>query len=135
MTEQFSRNGQARVDLDRRRDIACERAVTLAAARGASAEHPERLIAFAEGRAARGSGELRNFAIRDFGLETLEELADSRNYLVWWRQQLDAVLGSEPIRQPLVAAVDRALGLVALAYEQVDQARQLAQLAPVEQPR
>jgi hypothetical protein len=66
------------------RDVAFERRETvLAAGRAPSAA----LIAFAEERA--GTSDVRDVHRRDFGREVLEELADCRNYLVWWMGQLD----------------------------------------------
>jgi hypothetical protein len=93
------------------RDIDRERRLTelAAATAGVEAAH---LCGFAEGRA--GTAAVRDHATRDLATETLEELADARNYLVWWHQRPRPTADDA-----LELAIHHALATVALAYDQV----------------
>jgi hypothetical protein len=116
--------------IDQHRDPALEERWTDLAAARAGADCPERLTACAATRADRGP--VRDFTTRDFGLEALEELADARNYLVWWLQQLPTLAPADAAANARIVARDhmvRALGLVALAYEHAERAREIVQAA------
>jgi hypothetical protein len=90
------------------RDLGFERAIVEGAATGrATPVAVADLNAFAEQRA--GTGPVRDHERRDMRRETLEELADARNYLVWWRTQP----GADPAR------IDEALAGLAGVWELV----------------
>ena len=99
------------------RDVAFERAWTVQAGESVHVRVDE-LLAFAELRA--GHGGVRELATRDFGLEVREELADSRNYLVWWAQQ--ASCAREPDGE-LTSMIARALQPVVVAFDWASKAR------------
>jgi hypothetical protein len=89
----------------------------------AAGQDPARLMVFAEQRA--GQDPVRGAAGRDFGLEALEELADARNYLVWWAEQ---TLRSDPrgeLGGEISAALGRAGSALVTAWAEVEQARAL----------
>lgn len=104
------------------RDIPFERDWTswVAAAAG---QDGTRLNGFAEQRA--GTRAVEGAADRDFAVEALEELADARNYLVWWvedvlRRDARGELGGE-----ITAAIGRAGCALVTAWAEVEQARAL----------
>lgn len=98
------------------RDLARERAVTDDAALPRLVAIAGRLSDFAEQRA--GDGPVVDAEDRDFALEVLEELADARNYLVWWIDRFAAADGA-------AASARAALAAVVVAYSAVLDAQQL----------
>lgn len=92
-------------DLDREREL--------------TAHLPPSLNIFAEQRA--GTADVRDHATRDFALEVREELADARNYLVWWMTR-----PGEPLRDDPYCSLVDALGLVAMAWQDIERATQIA---------
>lgn len=98
------------------RDTELERKLTdeAAASVAASADH---LNDFAEHRA--GTDPVHDPAHRDFGLEAAEELADARNYVVWWLDQ------PQPYGDMVTDELRNALAAITVAYEHVDLARRL----------
>jgi hypothetical protein len=105
------------------RDIALEREWTKQAAASVNATS-DRLIAFAEARA--GQAPVRERDTRNFGREVLEELADARNYLVWWVEQIARLHSSDDLAGEITEAVGQTLAAVAIAYEHADRARGLS---------
>ena len=101
----------------RPRDVAFERAWTTQAAESVRVRADE-LIAFAELRA--GHGPVRDLLTRDMGREVREELADARNYLVWWA--LQASCQREPDGE-LTALIAGALQPVIVAFDWASRAR------------
>lgn len=92
------------------RNVDRERADTIAAAAPMFRASAMSISAYAEQRA--GTQPIRDHQTRDFATEALEELADARNYLVWWRQQ--------PAAQPAaLALIDTALAAVVDAYDAI----------------
>lgn len=76
----------------------------------------DELIALSEQRA--GTGDVRDLETRDFGREALEELADTRNYLLWWMEQIaQSSSGSFSERADLITTISRALGNTASAFD------------------
>jgi hypothetical protein len=92
------------------RDVEFERAWTRQAGESARVDVDE-LVAFAELRA--GGEIVWDLDDRNFAREVLEELADARNYLVWWA--LQEALRRDPDGE-VTAAVTAALAAVAVAY-------------------
>lgn len=105
---------------DHDRNIDVERLWTTeaAATRGAP---PEALIELAEQRA--GDGQIRDLTNRDFGMEALEELADTRNYLLWWVEQIIAKGGNIPAGAQLVRIISDVLAEVVVAFDAVSEVR------------
>lgn len=89
------------------RDVTFELEATITAARSVNVDH---LNQFATLRADAG-GAYRPAPERDLHREVLEELADARNYLVWWMQR---VVAGEDDADPV--ALSEALGAIAHAY-------------------
>jgi hypothetical protein len=108
--------------IDRPRDIAFERAFTTAAA-VAAGMNPARITELAEQRVL--PGELRDFLLRDWGQEGLDEGADWRNYLCWHTQLLDLSNRTDPPAREARAALYTALGHVVAAFEAHARARRL----------
>ena len=107
------------------RDLEFERERTTEAARALTAVAPERLITFAELRA--GSAPVRDLETRDFGREVLEELADARNYAVWWQRQLMLYAPDDPdLHIGLSVAISWTLAHTAVAFQHANQARELS---------
>lgn len=104
------------------RDIGFERRWTALAAASVHADGA-RLSDFAEARAGRGP--VRDLAMRQFAREVLEELADARNYLVWWVEQVIAAGEHDELSGEITEAIGQALAAVALAYEHATRARAL----------
>lgn len=105
------------------RDFAFERSWTEQAAASAGATS-DRLIAFAELRA--GDGPVRDAAARNFGREVVEELADARNYLVWWAEQVVRSASLDELAGELSEAIGECLAAVSVAYEKAERARALS---------
>jgi hypothetical protein len=106
------------------RDIGFERRWTALAASTVHADGT-RLSDFAEARAGRGP--VRDISTRNFAREVLEELADARNYLVWWIEQLATAPGPpDELAGEISEALGQALAATALAYEHATRARALA---------
>ena len=100
------------------RDLDRERARTIDAA---GPEHAAALRALADERA--GDRGVDALASRDFITETLEELADARNYLLWQMQQLDHLEPEKSIdAEHRDALLNRALAHVAEAFALVEAA-------------
>jgi hypothetical protein len=78
---------------------------------GAAPGVADQLSAFAQQRA--GDGPIRDPARRDMAREACEEIADGRNYLVWWR------IGDADLPPAAAAEIDVALGLLVAAYGRV----------------
>lgn len=108
----------------RPRDISFERRWTTLAASTVHADG-SRLSDFAEARSGRDP--VREIATRNFARETLEELADARNYIVWWIEQLATAGGpDDELSGEISEALGMALAAVASAFEQTTRARALA---------
>ena len=116
------------VPSDRPRDIEDERTITALAMGGMvlvrdgelDALTPWALVGMSEGRAPETP--VRDATGRDFCEETLEELADARNYIVWEIQKLEdrgPVAGTSPAR----ARLDQALRSIALSFGLVQRAQ------------
>jgi hypothetical protein len=105
------------------RDVTFERDWTSCVAQAAGHD-PSRLNGFAEQRA--GSGGVCGAAGRDFGLEAMEELADGRNYLVWWVEELLRTDPKGELAGEVIAAIGRAGVALVTAWHEVEQARALA---------
>lgn len=114
------------------RNLDLERLRTQIPAEGVFGLNPRRLSRFAEERAddpnagESAGGPVLYLPQRDFGLETREELADARNYTVWWRQQVD-LLAAVLIRNgtdvnAVRAAIDHGIAGVAYAYHHIERA-------------
>lgn len=105
-----------------RRDREWEAQATREMTRGLALD-PEPLIAFATRRADSAQQEygcdFPNLD-RDLGLETADELADARNYVVWW---LDAIRRDLAEGGDRVVHLQRALRHIALAFDEVRSAR------------
>jgi hypothetical protein len=115
---------EARLNGGPPRDIAFERRWTSLAASTVHADGA-RLSDFAEARAGRDP--VHDLANRNFARETLEELADARNYLVWWLEQLATAPGPpDELAGEISEALGMALAAVASAFEQTTRARTLA---------
>jgi hypothetical protein len=105
------------------RDISFERRWTALAASTVHADGA-RLSDFAEARA--GTEPVRDQATRNFAREVLEELADARNYLVWWIEQIVAGGGREDeLSGEITEQLGQALAATASAYEHATKARAL----------
>lgn len=103
--------------LDQPRNVQDEREITALPFEGAM---PWALVNMAEARAPEEP--VKDVTGRDFCQETLEELADARNYLVWEIQKLEErgpVAGTSPAR----ARLDQALRSVALSFGLVQRAQ------------
>lgn len=107
------------------RDVAHERRWTLQAAAMANVATgvAQRLVSFAESRTL--PGPLRDFGMRRWAHEALEELADTRNYLCWW--SLAVVLGDDgnELVGEISEHIGQALAGVIVVYHHVEQARAL----------
>jgi hypothetical protein len=111
--------------VERRRDVAHERAFTAAAAHLVE-RSPGPIRELAETRAPMTP--IEGFALRDFGMEGLEEGADWRNYLCWHALQLDLAGRTDPPALAARAALARALAHVIEAFAEHDLARRLVAL-------
>lgn len=78
---------------------------------------------FADQRA--GAAPIRDLLTREFDRETLEELADGRNYLCWWAQQVEQLAETPSVGDEIKHEIGLALGAVALAYVHALKAQQL----------
>jgi hypothetical protein len=108
-----------------RRVLDFERRWTNDAAATVTAVPPARLIAFAEARA--GDAPVRDIDSRDFGRELREELADARNYAVWWLEQIGlAEIVDTNLAADISRAIAEALAATAVAFEHADRAHDLA---------
>lgn len=110
------------VPMPGQRDLGFERRWTAQAATSVHADH-ERLSDYAEARA--GSGPVIDLDSRNFAREVAEELADARNYLCWWAQQLAARDDHQELAGEINQEIGQALSAVALAYEHAARARAL----------
>lgn len=109
---------------DHLRVLEFERQVTRDAAARAHAIPPTRLIALAELRA--GGAPVRDIETRDFGRELREELADGRNYAVWWIEQMGLCHPNTPVYADVVGAIGRSLAATAVAFHEAEQAQAFA---------
>lgn len=111
-------NGHTSRDLGRERDLT---------ARAADTQNVKAdvLNAFAELRA--GDGPVRERALRDFGLEVVEELADARNYCVWWLDQIAVAASGSVDELPgeITEQIALSLAAVTVAFHHADRAKQL----------
>lgn len=104
------------------RDLTGERRWTEQAAATVGA-NVDKLNAFAEGRS--GPDPVRNLDARNFGREVTEELADARNYLCWWNEQICRNDRNDELSGEIIQAITGCLASVARAYELADRARML----------
>lgn len=109
---------------DHPRVLEFERQFTRDAARTMSAVPPDRLIILAERRA--GYSPVRDIEGREFGRELREELADARNYALWWIEQMGLCHAASPLYADVVGAVTRSLAATAVAFHEADQAQTFA---------
>lgn len=109
------------------RDLGIERDWADHACRRLPAADLARLNDFAEQRA--GHAIVRDLKARDFATEVLEELADARNYLAWWDQQIAATptpaATTTGARMAAREALQEALVAVAVAFRTTELARTL----------
>jgi hypothetical protein len=111
------------VTLTVERNLAAERHRVLRAVPSDLQIAARALDRFAAQRA--GDRPIRDADGRDFATEVLEELADARNYLVWWAEQLER-LG----RPELAPTIDAALLGVVSAWQHATDAQHMAGPAP-----
>jgi hypothetical protein len=108
---------------DRPRDVAFERAFTITAASGTGV-NPTALIQLAEQRAPLEP--IRDFLIRDHGLDGLEEGADWRNYVCWLRMLIRQFgMLDDPRSRAACTAAQRCLAAILVAFQQQQIARAL----------
>lgn len=105
------------------RDLAFERRWTELAAESAHVD-AEHLTSFAEQRA--GTSPVRDQATRNFGREVLEELADARNYLCWFAEQVLVADDHGDLAGEINQAIGQALAATAVAFEHAARARALS---------
>jgi alkylation response protein AidB-like acyl-CoA dehydrogenase len=105
------------------RDVMFERRWTALAAASARIDD-DRLSSFAEQRA--GDAPVRDLETRNFAREVLEELADARNYLVWWSQQVTALDDSSELTGEIIEQLGQSLASVATAFGAAERARALS---------
>lgn len=97
----------------RERDLRLERMLTATAAAAHGLPGTGGLDAFADQRALPGGVRIE----LDADLETAEELADARNYLVWGIEPIyAAMVGGESVAGALYARRMRTLGHIAAAW-------------------
>lgn len=104
------------------RDVAVERRWTTQAAATVNAS-AEKLVALAETRGSRATAE--DLAARNFAREALAHLADARNELVWWVEQVVARADNTELAGEITEAIGQALAATALAFDRADHARTL----------
>lgn len=105
------------------RNLALERQWTAEAAR-VGGTTSEALSTMAERRA--GPGSVSDIDMRNFGHEVLEEIADARNYLVWWLEQVARGSRRHPhLTGELTIAISRTLAAVTVAFAHAHEANSL----------
>jgi hypothetical protein len=101
---------------DRPRDLAFERAFTISAASGTGV-NPTPLIDLAEHRAP--PDPIRDFLLRDWSVEGLEEGADWRNYVCWLALLIDRCHpGVDPCARAARHAALRCLRAIVVAFDE-----------------
>lgn len=108
--------------IDHPRDVAFERAFTMAAATSAG-RNAAALISLAEARAP--ATPIREFLLRDLAMDGMEEGADWRNYICWDALRLDLSNRTDPEARAARVALHRALAAVVTGFEQHRLAGQL----------
>jgi hypothetical protein len=120
VTDHPHRNGATPVPDPPPRNVAFERRWTSQAAEVVHV-NAERLIEYAEHRA--GPAPVRDLDTRNFAREVVEELADARNYLVWWAEQLTRADNGSDETGEMTSEICAALSHVAAAFEHAERAR------------
>jgi hypothetical protein len=124
MSDDRRMNGSGQVAVDSSRHVELEREWTIDAARTVAAARPDALIRLAELR-ARGDV-VRERESSNFGHNVLQELADARNHLVWWLEQITHAPGGDgELAGELTTHIASALAAVTLAYQHADAAQAL----------